>query len=167
MLETLKPLLWQQFGAAIDMLENAIVACPDQVWATEDWWFDFWYNAFHTVFFLDLNASDSLDSFVPTEPFGLTELDPSGLLPERVFTRTELLTYLELAKTKWKQRIANLEPERAVTFNGHEFTQLEMLLHSLRHVQHHVGQLNQLLRQRSDDAPRWVARAGTGLDGSS
>ncbi len=24
--------LWQQFGAAIDMLENALVACPAPLW---------------------------------------------------------------------------------------------------------------------------------------
>jgi hypothetical protein len=24
--------LWQQFGAAIDMLENALVACPASLW---------------------------------------------------------------------------------------------------------------------------------------
>lgn len=23
---------WTQFGASIDMLENAIVACPDEIW---------------------------------------------------------------------------------------------------------------------------------------
>jgi hypothetical protein len=28
----------------------------------------------------------------------------------------------------------------------------------MRHVQHHAGQLNQLLRQRTDVTPRWVAR---------
>jgi hypothetical protein len=28
-----KQIIWQQFGAAIDMLENAILACPDEVWS--------------------------------------------------------------------------------------------------------------------------------------
>jgi hypothetical protein len=27
----MKIILWQQFGAAIDMLENAILACPEEV----------------------------------------------------------------------------------------------------------------------------------------
>lgn len=27
-----KTILWQQFGAAIDMLENALRACPDALW---------------------------------------------------------------------------------------------------------------------------------------
>ena len=79
----------------------------------------------------------------------------------------ELLNYLELTKINWQQRIHQLEPERIVTFNRRDYTQLELVIHSLRHVQHHVGQLNLILRQRTDDAPRWVARASTGLDGSS
>jgi hypothetical protein len=28
-----RTILWQQFGAAIDMLENALVACPDELWS--------------------------------------------------------------------------------------------------------------------------------------
>jgi len=37
---------------------------------------------------------------------------------------------------------------------------LELLLHNLRHVQHHGGQLNLILcQQTGGDAPRWVARA--------
>ena len=27
-----KAALWQQFGAAIDMLENALRACPNDLW---------------------------------------------------------------------------------------------------------------------------------------
>ena len=35
----------------------------------------------------------------------------------------------------------------------------ELLLHSMRHVQHHAAQLNLILRQSIDSAPRWVSRA--------
>ena len=27
-----KQMIWGQLGAAIDMLENAVLACPDDVW---------------------------------------------------------------------------------------------------------------------------------------
>lgn len=30
----MKEALWQQFGASIDMLENALLACPDELWDT-------------------------------------------------------------------------------------------------------------------------------------
>ncbi|GHO70942.1 hypothetical protein KSC_098340 [Ktedonobacter sp. SOSP1-52] len=29
---TFRTILWQQFGAAIDMLENALLACPASLW---------------------------------------------------------------------------------------------------------------------------------------
>ena len=29
---TLRTALWRQFGAAIDMLENALLACPSTLW---------------------------------------------------------------------------------------------------------------------------------------
>jgi hypothetical protein len=32
----------------------------------------------------------------------------------------------------------------------------ELLLYSMRHVQHHAAQLNLLLRQRTDSAPGWI-----------
>ncbi len=38
----LKETLWKQFGASIDMLENALTLCPDELWNTEA---KFWYNA--------------------------------------------------------------------------------------------------------------------------
>ena len=28
--------LWSQFGAAIDMLENAVRACPEEVWGDRE-----------------------------------------------------------------------------------------------------------------------------------
>ncbi len=33
MIENLRTILWHQFGASIDMLENAIQACPENIWA--------------------------------------------------------------------------------------------------------------------------------------
>jgi len=30
---TWNKIFWRQFGASIDMLENAIVACPDDLWS--------------------------------------------------------------------------------------------------------------------------------------
>lgn len=35
----------------------------------------------------------------------------------------------------------------------------ELLLYNMRHVQHHTGQLNLILRQKTGSAPRWVAQA--------
>lgn len=161
-MDTWKSIIWQQFGAAIDMLENAIVACPEKVWGDRPGYHEFWYLAYHTLFFLDHYMSESSAGFAPPAPFTLGELDPAGVLPDRVYTKDELLTYLEHGRNKCRARIEGLTEQTAFQrcgFNRPDTTVVELLLFKMRHVQHHAAQLNLLLRQTTDSAPRWVAKA--------
>ena len=66
---TSRDVLRRQFGAAIAMLENAIRACPDQLWSDRERQPEFWYLAYHTLFFLDLYLSDATKEFAPPPPF--------------------------------------------------------------------------------------------------
>jgi hypothetical protein len=98
----LKTGIWEQFGASIDMLDNAVRACPDQLWCAPLWhkpkgkpeYAQFWYIAYQALFWLDLYLSGSTEGFAPPSPFTLDELDPAGLLPERPYTKGELQAYL-------------------------------------------------------------------------
>jgi hypothetical protein len=152
-----KTIIWQQFGAAIDMLENALNACPDELWQESE----FWYISYHTLFFLDYYLSEDPLKFMPPAPFTLSEFD-AELKPERVYTKAELLTYLEFSRKKCRSLIAGLTVESAEKLfidNYRKYSIFEMLLYSMRHVQHHTAQLNQLLRQSGNEAPQWVSRA--------
>jgi uncharacterized damage-inducible protein DinB len=153
-----KTIIWRQFGAAIDMLENAIIACPDQLWSDRERQPQFWYVAFHTLFWLDAYLSDSLDRFAPPEPFGTEELD-SEKMPPRSYAKSEVQTYLEHGRNKCRQTIQKLTEEKAGQRCGFEWLDLtfaELLLYNMRHVQHHTGQLNFMLRQTINSAPGWV-----------
>jgi hypothetical protein len=161
--KTWKAILWQQFGAAIDMLENALLACPDELWSDRSRQPEFWYLVFHTLFFLDLYLSGSVDGFAPPAPFTLDELDPSGVLPERPYTKDELRAYLEHGRAKCRATIDALTDEKArrrCELERVDVSEAELLLYNMRHVQHHAAQLNLLLRQTIDSAPRWVFKAG-------
>ncbi|HEX6040624.1 DinB family protein [Longimicrobium sp.] len=158
--------LWNQLGAAIDMLRNAILACPDALWGDRARQPEFWYVAYHTIFFLDYYTSPTADGFVPPKPFGLEELDPAGVLPERVFTKDELLGYLEHGREQCRRIIESLTDESAAEvrrFNRQDWTVLEWLVNSMRHVQHHTAQLHLILRQQTDSAPGWIARTSRPL----
>lgn len=159
--EAWKTILWQQFGAAIDMLENAINACPEDVWGDRTVRPEFWYVAFHTLFFLDLYLSESDVGFHPPPPFTLDEMDERGLLPDRVYAREELRAYLHHGREKCRATIGRLTDELLHARCGFEWLDLsvmEMHLYNMRHVQHHAGQLHMLLRQRLNAAPRWVRK---------
>jgi len=156
-----KAIVWQQFGAAIDMLENAIHACPDDLWSDRSQRPDLVY---HTLFWLDLYLSGPVEGFAPPAPFNLDELDPAGLLPERPYTKKELQTYLEHGRKKCRSAIDTLtdaKDRERYRFGWGEASYSELLLYNMRHVQHHAAQLNLILRQKIDSAPDWVAQAET------
>ena len=163
---TERGILWGQFGAAIDSLENAIRACPDDLWHDRERRPEFWHVAYHTLFFLDLYLGDATIGFEPPAPFTLSELDQSGVLPDRLYRREEILAYLEHGRSKARARIAELSAETAhapCDYGWIQTTRLESLLYNMRHIQHHAAQLNLLLRQTTNSAPGWVARAESSL----
>lgn len=165
---TWRTILWQQFGAAIEMLENAVRACPEKLWSDRSQRPEFWYVVYHTLFFLDLYLSGSVDGFRPPAPFNLDELDPRGLMPERVYTKEELQAYLEHGRRKCRAVIEALTDEKArahCVFTWNEMSFAELLLDNMRHVQHHAAQLNLILRQKTDSAPVWIAKISSDLDG--
>jgi hypothetical protein len=151
-----------QFGAALDMLENAIRACPERLWSDRSRKPEFWYLAYHTIFFTDLYLSEGQEGFQPPAPYTLSEFDPSGLMPDRVYSKSEMLSYLNHGRRKFRKVVAELTDDRARqsrAFGSITGTLMEVLLYNLRHVQHHAAQLNLLLRQVTDSAPSWVVRA--------
>ena len=157
-----KEIVWPQFGAAIDMLENAVLACPEELWSDRSQRPELWHVVYHTLFYLDLYLSGSVEEFVPPAPFTLDELEPEGLLPERPYTKDELRSYLVHGREKCRAALESLTDEKARRRCGFEWLDLneaELFLYNMRHVQHHAAQLNLILRQKIDSAPRWVSRA--------
>jgi hypothetical protein len=157
-----KQIAWHQFGASIDMLENAINACPESLWGDRSQRPEFWYIAFHTLFFIDLYLSESEVGFMPPSPFNLDEMDERGLMPDRVYTKDELLKYLRHGREKCRKTLSEMSEARGGQRCGFSWLDLsvsESILYNMRHVQHHTGQLNLILRQQTDSAPRWVRAA--------
>lgn len=157
--------VWRQFGAAIDMLEGAIRACPDDLWADRGQRPPVWRLVFHTLFWLDLYLDGRVEGFAPPAPFGLDELEWDGA-PPRVYSRDELLAYLDHGRRKCRATLERLTEPRAreiCEFPWGRVEFRELLLYNLRHVQHGAAQLNLILRRAADTAGPWVGRAEPGL----
>ncbi|MCL4562418.1 MAG: DinB family protein [Chloroflexi bacterium] len=160
----------RQFTSAIDMLENSLRACPDQLWVKPMWadsempaeFSAFWYVAYHALFWVDLYLSGSIDGFNPPAPFTLSELDPAGKLPERNYTRAELLNYLAHCRQKCQVTLNNLSEDRAKEscyFSWGEVSFAELLLDNMRHTQEHAAQLDMFLGQQTGRDSKWISGA--------
>ncbi|MBK9930695.1 MAG: DinB family protein [Saprospiraceae bacterium] len=156
---TLKEILWRQFGASIDMLKNAIAFCPLYFWDTDK---QFWYIAYHSVFFLDYYLTMNPVGFAPPSPFSLSEFEDR--MPERTYTKDEVMNYLQFCRNKCHDFISSMTDEIAKSNWTNEsktmsYNVIEILLYNMRHVQHHSAQLNLLLRHGINDAPDWIYEA--------
>lgn len=168
-ISNLKPILQRQFGAALDMFEKQLHSCPDELWikplwqnsSTDPGFSDFWYIAYHTLFFHDLYLFGSYEGFQPPAPFTLDELDPAGELPERVYSREELLDYLAYSRKKCEYCIEELTEQRALEIchlHWGDPPYLELLIDNIRHVQEHNAQLGLFLGQHGIRG-KWVSQS--------
>lgn len=160
-----KTIIWQQFGAAIDDLENALRACPDDLWRARLWddpanekFFlpEYWYIIYHTLFWIDLYLTGSEEGFVPPPPFLLVEQHENGPLPEDPYTKAELQAYLDHCRQKCRDTIEMTTDEaaqRRCAFAWGEVSFVELLLYTMRHVSGHAAQLNMALGQNTGSAP--------------
>jgi hypothetical protein len=167
---SLKEILWNQFGASIDMLINAVSSCPDDYFQTHK---RFYYIAFHSTIFLDYYLTIPPSDFSPSLSFTQTELNDrtleaiDDLIPDKIYSKQEIVEYLKRSREKCKKIIYALTDEilneRFVEGNepnDMDYPILEILLYNLRHTQHHTAQLNMLLRQDIDKHMEWSFRVG-------
>jgi hypothetical protein len=165
-----RTIIWQQFGAAIDMLDNALRACPAELWRAPLWEnpaerperSQFWYVAYHALFWLDLYLTGAEEGFAPPAPFTVIESETAERYPDRPYTPAELQAYLADCRRKCRATLDALTDEtaqRRCRFGWGEVSFVELQLYSMRHVQEHAAQLSLLLGQKGVSAPDWVAKA--------
>ena len=135
----LKSSIWQQFGAPIDMLDDALTLCPDGLWTAALW--------------LDNYLTGGSKDFVPPAPF------ICGALPESPYTKDEVQTYLRACRQRCHAAIDALTDERARELVPKGPPYLELQLYNMRHVQEHASQLQLLLGQHGVPGPDWVSKA--------
>lgn len=141
------------------MLENALKKCPDNLWDDEN---KFWHNAYHCLFFTDYDLTTDPENFHPPEPYTLSEMDPSGIMPDRTYTKEELISYLNFCRGKLRNLLGSRFDDMLKmrwTNGRREYSMIEHLLHSMRHVQHHTGQLSMMLGKVNHDLPIWVSQS--------
>ena len=163
-------ILWNQFGASIDMLINAVSNCPNDYFHSNK---KFYYIVFHSTIFLDYYLTIPPTDFLPLLAFTQKEHKDrpkeaiDDLIPDKIYNKQEIVGYLKQSREKCRLLIENLTEENLNERfkegdepNDMDYPILEILLYNMRHTQHHTAQLNMLLRQDIDKHMEWSFRAG-------
>lgn len=155
-----------QYQAALEMLKQTIIHCPDPIWDSPDDKTGFWHLAYHALFFTHLYLQDSEQSFKPWNGHrkAYQFLGPIPGSPKSSpkigdpYNKTDLLEYLTFCQQQVKERIPQLNLEAPSGFNWLPFNKLELQLYNLRHLQQHTGELMERLGSRAKVEIDWVIR---------
>ena len=156
-----KAIVQSQFLATLAMLQQAIEACPEELWVDPKPQNKFWHTAYHSLFYAHFYLHPTEADFVPWEKHRseVTSLqpndDPNAVTP---YTKAEVLEYLAFCQEQVKEKVNASDLEAESGFHWLPFSALEKHLYNLRHVQQHTGELFERLGQVGIEI-HWVGKA--------
>ena len=167
MITVIRSVVSGQYGAALSMLRGCVECADPMTWQAAVGNFPFWHVAYHTLYYTDLYLSPDEHAFHPQlfHREGYNYLGPQPwaadiqVVVDRPYHKGTLVAYLDICRAKAKK---TMESETETTlvepsgFSWLEFTRLESHLYNLRHLQHHTGQLNAVLRRQIGEGVDWV-----------
>ena len=168
-----KVVIQSQYHASLAMLRQAIVACPDDVWAAEVSapQSAFWNVAYHAVFYADLYLREREEAFrpwvghreeshflgsVPWPPYG----KPKPCAP---YTKEEVLEYVDDVVGRVDSLVDAVDLEGPSGFHWLAFGKLDLQIYNIRHVQQHAGELSERLAARGIEL-EWIGARQTAAD---
>lgn len=144
----------RQFASAHKMLRDAVTNFPPEEWRKAR--HDFLVPArlaFHVVQATDFHLDGNPDAF-DWDRFGINwEETPAAVLLDQ----PQLLAYMDEVEAKLDATLQQLAVSglSASDYAGRFPTALDHLLYTLRHVQHHTGQINAELKRRGLNPSKW------------
>ena len=159
-MENLKLALKGQYHAAMDMLKEALEACPDEIWNGGTPPRQFWRLAYHALFYTHLYLEVKENDFTRwehhrDEVVGDQEHERMDATP---YTRAELLTYWALVDARIDPQLDKIDlsaPECGIPW--YTLPKLDHVILNLRHLSEHAGQLRDRVMEVGIDQ-RWFSR---------
>jgi hypothetical protein len=144
-------IIQSQFLAALAMLKQVIVKCPDALWSAPGDKDQTWKIAYHTLFYVHLYLQDTESDFTPWEKHH----DPDTGI---AFSVEEMLEYLDFVQQQVRTRLPLLNFEAGSGFDWLPFNKLELQFYTIRHIQQHTGELFERLGTRANIELDWVGK---------
>jgi hypothetical protein len=162
-----KKVIQSQYLAALEMLKQAVVKCPDSLWNAAEDRNKFWHVAYHALFYTHLYLQDAEKDFRPWEK-ARNEYQFMGPMPwpphnlpkiGEPYTREDVLAYLAFVREQVQARVPALDLEASSGFEWQPFGKLELQFYNIRHLQQHAAELYERLGTRAGIDLDWIGSA--------
>jgi hypothetical protein len=149
------------FEHALRLMEAALTDCPDDLWQTDLWPDEAptgpgphgglhgsapWFLGYHALLTLDYDLAAEFEPWAPPQPFD----DSTYSFPNRRFTKSELLGYVDWCRGRFRQTLDGLTEEMAArplpsTHRDHGRLFAVIVGSMPLHVVEHASQIRQFL----------------------
>jgi len=149
-----------QYLAALEMLKQVIVKCPEALWGAPGDENSCWIKAYHSLFYTHLYLQKEEADF---KPWHKQHAEGDGT----PYTRAEILEYLAFTQQVIQQQTAQLDLEAPSGFHWIPFNKLELQFYNIRHIQQHAGELFERLGSNAKIELDWVSLVRDSNESSS
>jgi len=151
--------LKHQLHAVLEMLRGAIQKCPEELWTNTDYTNPYWRLAYHALFYTHQYMHATESDFAPWERGreNVHHMD-APLETNESYTKKDLLEYCHLIDAMVDETVDGLDlldPESG--FSWKKISRADHQFASVRHSQHHAGQLLDRLRTHAGDSVEWLS----------
>jgi len=149
------------FESALRLMEAALTDCPDDLWEMDLWPGEAstgpgphgglhgsapWFLGYHALTSLDYDLTAEFEPWAPPPPFD----DNTYAFPNRMFTRSELLGYVDWSRGRARQTLDGLTEEMAArplpSAHRYHGTLFGVIVGGIPlHVVEHASQIRQFL----------------------
>ena len=157
----LNAIIISQYLAALEMLKQAVVQCPDDLWNDAAHKNRFWHVAYHALFYAHLYLQPSEADFVPWSKHKAEAVSLEKGEGEETavpYTQAEVLEYLAFCQQAILETVGKLDLHGESGFYWLPFSKLELQFYNIRHIQQHTGELFEQLGQHSGIELHWVGK---------
>lgn len=152
-----RKIIISQYHAALAMLKQTILQCPEARWNNRDTQTAFGQVAYHALFYTHLYLQDSLQTFTAWSKHREEYLfaDQPSQSPPQPPDKAIVLEYLAFCEQQVVDKVAGTNLAADSGFDWLPFSKLELQLYSIRHIQQHVGELMERLGSDAQ-AIHWI-----------
>lgn len=153
-----------QYLAALEMLKQAVLQCPESLWNKSEHENRFWHIAYHALFYTHLYLQKSEKDFSPWSKHR-EDYNFLGLLPwpphkkpeiGEPYSKDEILEYHQFVQQQVLEKLPSLDFNDQSGFSWLPFNKMELMMYNLRHLQQHIGELYERLGASAGVEIDWV-----------
>jgi hypothetical protein len=162
-----KQVIQSQYFAALEMLKQAVLKCPEVLWNAPEDRNKSWHVAYHALFYTHLYLQPAEKDFKPWEghrdeyQFLGPMPWPPHALPKigEAYTSEQVLAYLAFVREQVTRCVPALDLEASSGFEWLPFGKLELQFYNIRHLQQHTAELYERLGGRARLDLDWIGSA--------